>query len=108
MVMILARGLYVLKRSGDAWRGKLAETLMSLGYKSSEADDDVWIKRDFNPNGYPYYKYRLCYVDDLIHVGFNPKEGIDALNIIYLLKEGFGTPDRYLGANVENVRLKYG
>ena len=62
--MIIARALYGLKRSGDAWSGKLAETLMSLGYKSSEADDDVWIKRDFNPNGYPYYKYMLCYVDD--------------------------------------------
>ena len=33
MVMIISRVLYRLKSSGDAWRGKLAETLMSLGYK---------------------------------------------------------------------------
>ena len=33
---------------------------------------------------------------------------MDALNMIYRLKEGFGPPDRYLGANVEKVQLKDG
>ena len=37
MVMILARAIYGLKSSGATRRGKLAETLMLLGYKSSEA-----------------------------------------------------------------------
>ena len=60
----------------------------------------------FNPNGYPYYKYILCYVDDLLHKGFNPKEDTDTLNIIYRLKEGFGPPDRYLGTNVEKLQLR--
>ena len=73
MVMIIARTIYGLKSSGSVWRSKLAETCMLLGYKSSEADADVWMKRDFKPNGDPYYKYMLCYVDDLIHKGFNPK-----------------------------------
>ena len=50
MVMIIARALYGLKRSGATWRAKLAETLMLLGYKSSEADADVWMKQDFNTN----------------------------------------------------------
>ena len=40
------------------------------------------------------------YVDYLLHIGFKPKEDIDALNVIYQLKEGFGPPDQYLGANV--------
>ena len=50
----------------------------------------------------------LCYVDGFFHIGFNSKEDMDALNMIYQLKEGFGTPDRYLGANVDNVQLKNG
>ena len=33
---------------------------------------------------------------------------MDVLNIIYQLKEGFGPPDQYLGANAEKVQLKYG
>ena len=33
MVMIIARALYGIKSSGAAWREKLADTLMSLGYQ---------------------------------------------------------------------------
>ena len=73
MVMIIARVIYGLKISGAAWRAKIAEKLMSLGYKSSEADADVWMKLDFKPNGDLYYKYMLCYVDNLLHIGLNTK-----------------------------------
>ena len=66
------------------------------------------MKRDFKPNVYPCYKYMICYVDDLIHIGFKPKEDMDVLNTICWLKEGFGQPDQYLGANFEKVQLMYG
>ena len=66
------------------------------------------MKQEFNPNGDLYYKYMLCYVDDLLHIGFNPKEDMDVLNMIYWLKGSFGPPDRYLGANIEKLQLKYG
>ena len=86
--MIIERSLYGLKISGAAWRRKLAETLMSLGYKLSKEDDDVWMNQDFNQNGDLYYKYMLCYVDDMLHIGFKTKEDMDALNMIYRLKGG--------------------
>ena len=66
------------------------------------------MKRDFKPNGDPYYKFMLCYVDDLLHIGFNTKEGMDALNMMYRLKGVIEPPDRCLGANVEKVQLKDG
>ena len=72
VVMIIARVLYGIKSSGAAWREKPAENLMSLGYKSSEEDANVWMKQDFNRNGDPYYKCILCYVDDFLHMGLNP------------------------------------
>ena len=50
----------------------------------------------------------LCFVDDFIHIGFNPMEDMDALNMIYQLMERFGPPDRYLGANVKKLHLKDG
>ena len=59
---------------------------MSLGYKSSEEDADVWMKREFKPNGHPYYKYIIFYVENFLHIYFKPKEEIDALNMIYRLK----------------------
>ena len=66
------------------------------------------MKRDFKPNGYPYYKYMLCYIDDLLHIGFNTKESTDILNLIYRLKEGLGTSGQYLGDNIETVQLEDG
>ena len=90
---IIERVLYELKISGAAWRVKLPENLMLIGYKSTEVDADVWAERDFNPNGDPYYKYMICYFDDLLQIGFNPKEEMYELNMIYQLKEGFGPPD---------------
>ena len=51
------------------------------------------MKRDFKTNGDPYYKYILCYVYALLNIGFKPKEDMDALNMIYWLKEVFGPPD---------------
>ena len=108
MLMIIERALYGLNSSGAACRARLSEPLMLLGYKSSGEYANVWMKQDFNPNRIRYYKYMLCYVDDLFHICFNPKEDMDALNIIYRLKEVFVPPDRYLGENVEKLQLKGG
>ena len=66
------------------------------------------MKRDFKPNRNPHYKYMICYVDYLIHIGFDPKEDMDALNVVYRLTESFGPPYQYLGANVEKLQLKDG
>ena len=55
-----------------------------------------------------YDKYILCYVDDLLHIGFKPKEDMDVLNMIYQLNEWFGLSDQYLGANFEKLQLKDG
>ena len=86
--------------------GKPEETLMFIGYKSSEADAYVWMKGDFKTNIYPYYKYTLCYVDDLLHIRFKPKEDMDALDMIYCFKKDFGPPEQYLSENVDKVQLK--
>ena len=93
MVMIISRSLYGLKSSGDVWIVNISENMKSLGYRSSEAATDVWIKLYFNPNKDPYCKYILCCVDDLTHIGFNPKEDMDALNLIYRLRGSFEPPD---------------
>ena len=50
----------------------------------------------------------MCYFDDLLHIGFNTKEYMGVLNMIYRLREGFGPPDQYLGENIEKVQLKDG
>ena len=79
-----------------------------LGYKSSDKYADEWTKRYFKPNVEPSYKYMLCYVGDFLHIYCKPKEDMDGLNVIYRLNEGFVSPNRYLGVNVDKVQLKNG
>jgi hypothetical protein len=107
-VMIIVRALYGLKSSGAAWRARFAETLRELGYRPSESDPDVWLKRAVKPDGFLYYKYMLVYVDDVLHVAHDPKVDMEAINKVYRLKDGAGPPDRYLGANLEKVQLQDG
>ena len=65
-------------------------------------------ERYFKPNGDHNYNFLLCYVDDLLHICFKTKEEIDVLNVIDWLRRGFGPPDRYLGANVDKLKLSHG
>lgn len=104
-VALVVRALYGLKSSGAAWRALLAETLVALGYTSTKADPDVWIKSETTPNGHDYYAIVLVYVDDMIHMHHNPQGFMKQVNEVYRLKDGYGRPDRYLGANIERVEL---
>jgi len=103
-VMIIARALYGLNSSGVAWRSTLAQTMETLGYRPTQADPDVWIKNATKQNGEPYYKLMLIYVDDVLQIAEHPEEDMAKLGREYRLEDGVGTPDRYLGGNVEWVQ----
>ena len=47
-VIIVVRALYGLKSYGAAWRQMLDQTLRYLGYVSSQADPDIWLKTETN------------------------------------------------------------
>jgi hypothetical protein len=108
-VMIIVKALYGLKSSGAAWRALLAQTLTELGYKSTRADPDVWIRPQVKPDGFEYYEMVLIYVDDILHLSHNCKPTMDALAKQYQLKEdSLGEPKLYLGANVGKYQLPDG
>lgn len=46
---ILVRAAYGLKSSGAAFRNHLADCMRFLGYKSCEADPDLWMKKELKP-----------------------------------------------------------
>ena len=108
-VMIVKRALYGLESSGAAWRAMLAQTLTDLGYRSTKADPDVWIRPQTKPDGFEYYEMVLVYVDDILHLSHDTKPTMDALGKLYLLREdACGEPKRYLGANVGKYQLPDG
>ena len=71
--MIIRKALYGLKSSGAAFRAHLVETLHEIGFKPTKTDPDVWICLVVKPDGSEYYKYIVCYIDDILSVSLDTK-----------------------------------
>jgi hypothetical protein len=103
---IIAKALYGLRSSGRSFRDYLAMNLRELGFKSSKADPDLWLRSAKKPTGDRIYEYVISYVDDLVFQGVDPKTFMDALGKRFTLKPGsIKEPDTYLGANVKKYRI---
>lgn len=104
--MIIVRALYGLQSSGAAWHDHFAQTLHHMGFKTSYADPDVWMRPGTKGNGFKYYEYILVYVDDLLIISHQAMLIVNTLKSQYRLKEDeVGKPKTYLGAHVNESRL---
>ena len=103
---IIRKALYGLKSSGAAFRAFLAETLDDIGFKSSEADPDVWMKAAVKPDGEEYYEYILVYVDDILCISHKAKETMRLIAKDFKFKKDeIKPPEIYLGARLERKNL---
>jgi hypothetical protein len=103
---IIRRALYGLKSSGAAWRAQFAETLLDLGFTSSLADPDVWMRPASKQDGFKYYEYIFIYVDDLLVLSEHPELIMKGISQLCRMKEGsVAKPNMYLGAQVKEHRL---
>ena len=60
---IIARWLYCLKSVDASFRAHLSQCIQKLGYKSCDADPDLWMKAVYRPEDtLEVYSYILCYV----------------------------------------------
>ena len=104
--VVIVRALYGLKSSGARWRDHMAATLRENGYQSCYADPDVWMKANTKPDGFKYWEYVLCYVDDVLVISHDPQKVMDYLNSRYTMKEGsVKEPDEYLGAQIRKYNV---
>jgi len=58
--------LYGIQSSGAAWHAHLAPSLVDVGFSSSLADPDMWMREVNRADGRPYYKYLLVNEDNII------------------------------------------
>ena len=72
--------LYGLKSSGAAFRAFLAKRLDEIGFRSSIADPDVWMRKAQNPDCESYYEYLLCYVDDILCMSHDPRHAMNQIS----------------------------
>ncbi len=70
----------------------MANTLYSLGFKSSLADPDIWLRPACKFNGYQYYEYVLVYVDDLFVLSHQAGRVMTSFADFYRLKDGYEKP----------------
>ncbi|MGH7974356.1 MAG: reverse transcriptase domain-containing protein [bacterium] len=90
-ILIFNKALYGLRTSGARWHERMADVLRDLGWTTSLADADVWMK-----DCGTHYEYICVYVDDLIVVGKRPMELIEELKKNFKVK-GVGPPSYFLG-----------
>ena len=101
-ILIVVKGLYGLKTSGARFHESLSDTLLSMGFRPSRANADLWMKECDN-----HYEYVIRYVDDLLIFSRSPATIVDKLREVYNLKGG-STPDYFLGADIKSYTDKNG
>ena len=101
--------LYGLKSSGAAFCSLLAETLHKLNHVPSKADLDVYMRPAVKPNGFEYYEYVLCYVDEILSIYHCPDVTMDGIRSSFTLKDNkVEEPTDYLGAQLSKMKDEFG
>jgi hypothetical protein len=81
-----------------------------LGFFSSRADPDVWLRLSKQSTGEEYYEYVLLYVDDVLVISENA-EKVQRSEIgqhFVLRDESIGPPLQYRGGKLQLVTLDNG
>ena len=105
-VLIITKALYGLKSAGAAFRAFLAERLDEMGFKSSIADPDVWLRPAVKNDGEEYYEYVLVYVDDILAISTKATDVMaEIAEKFKFKKDKIAPPDIYLGGKLEEKQL---
>lgn len=105
-VFIVKCAFYGLKSASVAFRNYLAEKLDHMGFKSSVADPDVWMRPSIKQDGTRYYSYVLAYVDDILAISEDPDGIMNKLKERFTFKDDkVEEPSNYLGARLQKRKI---
>lgn len=96
--IIFKKALYGLATSARQWNLKLGDSLKRMGFKTSRADADLWLKESECGTTYDYI---ATHVDDVICVGKDPQKYIETLKEQFPIRNIELTPAYYLGNTLE-------
>ena len=105
-IMLVKKALYGLKGSGAAFRAHLVEKLHDIGFIPTCANQDVWRQPAVKPDGFEYYEYILCYVDDLLAISHDAQKVLKSVQDTFKFKDDkIDKPDIYLGAQLDMMSV---
>ena len=99
---IVEKALYGLPTSGNRWHDKLASLLITVGFKLSKGDQNVWYRR-----GAGLYEYIDTHTDDFMVSLKNANAIMDTLRKTYNIKK-IGPPEYHLGCDFFQSKGKNG
>ena len=82
----------------------MAQYLHELGYTSSDADNDVWMRAATKDNRFEYYEYIIFYVDDLLAISHQADKILLQLGNMPEVRfkgDKIVDPDMYFGARLK-------
>lgn len=103
---LVVKALYGLKSASFSFRSYMAEKLSDLGFQSSLADPDVWLRAATKGDGEQYYEYVLMYVDDILAISCDAEAILKDVQTTFKLKnDRIETPEYYLGAKLQEKSI---
>jgi hypothetical protein len=99
---LVVKALYGLKSASFSFRAYIAEKLTEMGFLSTMADPDVWLRAAVKGDGEEYYEYVLMYVDDILAISCDAKAILEDVQRTFKLKnDKIEPPEFYLGAKLQ-------
>ena len=103
---LVVKALYGLKSASFSFRSYMAEKLTDLGFQSSLADPDVWLRAAVKGDGEEYYEYVLMYVDDILAISIEAEAILRDVQSTFKLKnDRIDVPEFYLGAKLQEKQI---
>ena len=104
---LVVRALYGLKSASFSFRSYMAEKLSDLGFQSTLADPDIWLRAATKGDGERYYEYVLMYVDDILAISGDDESILrDVQGTFKLKNDKIEEPEYYLGAKLQWKPIK--
>jgi Reverse transcriptase (RNA-dependent DNA polymerase) len=99
---LVVKALYGLKSASFSFRSFIAEKLASMGFQSSIADPDVWLRTAPKGDGEHYYKSVLMYVDNILAISCDAGLILEEIQgTVKLKNDKIETPEFDLGAKLQ-------
>jgi hypothetical protein len=107
---LIWRALYGGKIAGGDFWHHLRDCMGQLGFSSSRADPDVWLRLSKQSTREEYFEYVLLYVDNVLVTSKNAGTLLrkEIGQCFVLREESIGPPSQYLGGKLCEVTLVNG